>query len=134
MNNSDGLHCIAIDNLKNPERQLKRWWHKKYNIPFKNYENYTQEELYVEMLEDYYEDNPEEINKFLDDPGWDGTFNAAQESYIKEKLKKRKPVDISRFQSNEVLTKEQEKKILDDIGKSDSKTLGSDNLEFEDKY
>ena len=118
----NNYHTIAIANLQDSEYQLKKWWHKKWNIPPKNFDEYTIEELFVEMLEDYYDNHPEEINRYLDvEEEWDGTM---PESYYNDPATKafhekhKNDGFLARYQSDEELTPEQEKEILDNVGKN----------------
>jgi hypothetical protein len=122
---NDNLHRIAISNLENPTRRIERWWSKKYG-PLKQFEDHTHEELLVEMLEDYYEANPEEVEKFIATEGsrtdtWDGSMSHEYEREIQKRLKKineRNRVDISKYQSDEALSAEEEKAILDNLGRN----------------
>jgi len=83
---------------------IERWWENKYRTPLKAYEDHTEEELYVKMLEDYYDRNPSEIDRFwgsLAQDNWDGETDADYEREIKERLKSvSKEVDISKWQSD----------------------------------
>ena len=137
--NDDSYHEIAIFNLNNSEYFLKRWWRKKYKIPFKDrVEDYTFEELYIEMLEDYYEDRPEEIKKFLnnkntivEDSEWDGFTNPEYEKTISKILGKHNKNYIERYKSDEEVSDEEENKILENLGK---KLPGSKNIEFDESF
>ena len=126
LKDSDSLHLAAIANLKDNERILERWWCKKYKKPLKDFADHVYEELFVEMLEDYYEANPAEIEKFITSRNdqvaseWHGETSDEYESQIKgrlEKINKRLGVDISKYQDDEELTPEQEQEILDNLGK-----------------
>jgi len=151
--NNDNLHRVAISNLSDHERRIQRWWCKKYKTPLKDFEDHTIEELVVEMLEDYYDNNPSEIERFLStegvDPEWDGKMSADYEAEIQKRLKKineRNHVDLKKYQTpDENLTDDQIQSILDTVGKNlpksrmvtknedGSMTLGSSD-EFEDKF
>jgi len=117
--NDENFHRIAISNLSDPERRIIRWWVGKYKTPEKPLLDHTIEELYIEMLEDYYEKHPEEAKKFLnsvEEDTWDGTMSPEYEARIQKRLKKKKPVDITKYQSKVELTPEQEKAIIDGLG------------------
>ncbi len=145
----DNLHRIAISNLDNQERVLERWWSKKYRTPLRPYEDHTQEELMIEMLEDYYEANPSEIERFYDSikmesEEWNGRMSEEYERGIKErieKINKNLGIDISQFQSDEVVSDEDFEKMMNKVGKNLPKsrqaqgkiksepTLGSDEFD-----
>ena len=147
--NNDNLHHIAISNLRDHERQIIRWWKAKYKQPEKPLDEHTMEELMVEMLEDYYERHPVEVDRFLEGasnaPEWDGKMSADYEREIQARLKKIKPVDLSKYQSEVELTPDQEKEIFESLGKDLPKskaltkrengqvTLGNDS-EFDDTF
>lgn len=123
--NNDNLHRIAISNLQDHERQVIRWWCKKYRTPQKPFGEHTMEELIVEMLEDFYERNPQEIGKFvarsLEEPEWDGTMPPEYEAEIQkrlEKINKRQRIDIEQFRSDEELSDEEAQKIIDNLGRN----------------
>jgi hypothetical protein len=123
--NNDNLHRIAISNLQDHERQVIRWWCKKYRTPQKPFGEHTIEELIVEMLEDYYERNPQEIGKFvtrtLQEPEWDGTMSPEYEAEIQkrlERINRRNGIDISKFQSDENLSDEEAQNIIDNLGRN----------------
>ena len=92
--NNRNLHRIAISNLQDHEKRIVRWWCNKYKVPVKPLEDHTMEELLVEMLEDYYERHPQEIERFYDEEsaqqeiGWDGRMSDQYESDMKKRLKK----------------------------------------------
>ena len=124
--NADNLHRIAISNLSNNEHALRRWWHKKYRIPPKQIEDYTEEELYVEHLEDYYSANPKAIQEFLassvkvDD--WDGEIDPELERETLKRLErfnKRRDIDIKKYQTegDTDLSDEAVAAILASVGK-----------------
>ena len=119
--NHDNLHRIAISNLNDSRRRQERWWAKKYG-PLKQYDEHTDEEIWIEMLEDFYEAHPVEIQRFLDSEHvrkvgeWDGRVSNDHEKAMKAYWDKKKKIDISAFQSDENLTPEQEAKILADLG------------------
>lgn len=148
--NPDNLHRIAIANLEDEERQLIRWWCKKYKQPEKPLRDYTLEEIFVEYLEDYYEDNPQEATKFLQEVvEWDGEYDPEVERDVQRRLAKintKKPVDTDKYRSedDENLTDEQVRAILDGLGRDlpgsrlvqSGKTqpaLGSGSLDPQDK-
>ena len=116
----DNLHLIAISNLKDSARRLERWWRKKYKVPAKQFEDHIEEELLVEMLEDFYEANPAEIERFLFSldakvsVGWDGSVSEEHEIRMQKKFKN--DGLIAKYQSDEILTPEEEQKILDSLG------------------
>lgn len=123
--NHDNLHRIAISNLDNGRRRQERWFSKKYQKPLKEYEDHHEEELWIEMLEDFYDAHPVEIHRFMEaesartNDGWDGRMSSEYEKQIKQKLQRineRNGVDISKYQSGEKLTQAQEEKILADLG------------------
>lgn len=144
--NNDNLHRIAISNLSDNERKIARWWSKKYSQPLKSFEEHTIEELVVEMLEDYYEEKPQEIERFLShDAGiqdWDGTMSEEYERKMKKRLAKKPQVDLSKFQDEKELTEEEEAAILDNLGRNLPGSSGpkpkeekvEQSLEFEDTF
>ena len=90
---NDNLHRIAIAGLQDHERRTIRWWCKKYRTPIKPLEDHTIEELMVEMLEDYYDNNPAEIERFYESLGresglidWDGRMPKEYEVGMKQRL------------------------------------------------
>lgn len=119
---TDTLHLVAIANLKDDERILQRWWCKKYKKPLKDFENHIQEELVIEMLEDYYEANPVEIEKFLfsydarSQGEWDGKVSEEHEKKMQKRFKNDSL--IAKYQSQEDLSPEEEAAILDSLGKN----------------
>jgi chorismate mutase len=130
------LHLIAISNLQSHERRVIRHWCKKYGQPEKPLGEHTMEELLVEYLEDYYENNPKEIPKLLNsvmaiDTEWDGTVSAEYETSMQKRLSKTKKVDLSKWQSDEELTPEQEEEILANLGRNLRK---SSKDEFEEDF
>jgi len=121
---NDNLHRIAISNLQDHERRAIRWWCKKYRTPLKPLEDHTIEELIVEMLEDHYEARPSEIERFFESllieqggETWNGKMSDEYERQMQQRLKKLKPVDISKYQSEEKLSAEEEAKILENLGR-----------------
>lgn len=140
----DNLHRIAISNIEdNFEASAARWWERKFRQPLKAYEDHTIEELAIKMFEDFYDRNPNEIEKFkkgeVVEDEWDGTIDPEHEARVKEKLRKideRNRVDIRRYQSEKELSEEEERKILESVGKKklspSSPTIGED--EFEDEF
>lgn len=129
--NDSNVHRIAISNLQRTERKLERWWAAKYGIPTKPYQEHTIEELLIEYLEDYYEQNPKEVAAFeTKDDNWQGEMPAEYEEEIQDRLKKinaKNKVDVSKYQTDSVLSSEEEKKVLDGV-----KPLRAD--EFEDVF
>ncbi len=118
---NDNYHLIAISNLTDPEYQLKRWWCNKYQIPLKSLDEYTIEELFIEMLEDYYADNPKEIEKFKnkEEEEWDGTMSIEYENSIRPWLEKQKDKNLlAKYDSDIELTEEEEKEMLKNLGKN----------------
>lgn len=140
----DNLHRIAISNIENNfEASVVRWWERKFRQPLKPYEDHTLEELALKMFEDFYDRNPSEIEKFkngeVKEDDWDGKVDPEHEARIKERLKKideRNRVDIRRYQSEKELSEEEERKILENVGRRVSPvsapTMGQD--EFEDEF
>ena len=118
-------------------------------------EEHTYEELMIEMFEDYYDKNPIEADRFMAGADglisdWDGRmpdyYNEVVQKELGEFFDKNK-VDISRYQSEEELTSEEEQAIIDNLGKNlpKSKIISpsspkEDNEapvlgeEFEDRY
>jgi hypothetical protein len=145
---NDNLHRIAIANVSDSERVLARWWTKKYRTPLKQFVEYTTEELIIEMLEDYYDNNRTEIDRFFDSltmeaqGEWDGSTDEEYEKGIQKRLSKIKKVDISKYQSDKdkELTIKEEEDILASLGRSlpksktiqNNKDVGHD--EFEDTF
>lgn len=130
------LHLVAISNLQNHERRVIRWWCKKYRTPEKPLGDHTMEELLVEYLEDYYENNPKEIQKLLNSiiaetSEWDGSVSADYESSMQKRLSKIKKVDLSKWQSDEELSPEQEEDIIASLGRNLKK---SSQDEFEEEF
>lgn len=128
--NNDNLHRIAISNIDDTEKTLARWWTKKYERPLKAFEDHTHEELIIEMLEDFYDKNRVEVDRFYDTieeekrkleyGEWNGQTSKEYEEQVKKILSKRKPVDISKYQSegDMALTQEQTDAIFDSIGRN----------------
>jgi hypothetical protein len=143
---NDNLHRIAISNLQDGHRDLERWWANKYSIPLKAFDEHTLEELLVEKFEDYYKQNPDEISRFealaeqTKDEDWDGSTSTEHERGIAKWLSKKKKVDLTKYQSEEQLTEEEEKKILGSLGFNLPKSSRIVNLngdgkgEFEDDF
>jgi hypothetical protein len=150
---NDNLHRIAISNIADGDRQLERWWQKKYKTSIKHYNDYTREELIIEMLEDFYDNNKTEIDRFYDSiekeqiakqGEWDGRTSPEYEAEIQKRLSKFKKIDLSAFQSekDKELTAEEEDAILDSLGRNLPKSkktkekgipaLGSD--EFDEEF
>lgn len=122
--NNHNLHLVAISNLRDPERQVQRWWTKKYKQPLKPFEEHCTEELLVEMLEDHYERHPDEAERYLSmvelsyDEDWDGEMPEEYEREIQKRLKKAPKVDLSKYQSDEELSEEEEKELLENLGRN----------------
>ena len=128
--NNDNLHLIAISNLNDPERRIIRWWSKKYKSPQKPLEEHTIEELIIEMLEDYYDNNVTEASRFLEgiesrtyryEDVWDGTMPDDYQRNVVAGLKgfyNKNRVDLAKYQSDEELTPEQEEEIVNNLGKN----------------
>lgn len=135
--NNYNLHRIAISNLQSAERQIERWWCKKYKRPLKEYDEHTIEELMIEMLEDYYDKNPQEAKKFLNvaiqEDDWDGSTSPEYEAEIQARLRKinkRNRVDISKYQTpNENVSDEQFEEILRNVGRNLPKSKVSEKKE-----
>jgi len=119
--NNDNLHLIAISNLSDGERSLERWWERKYKSAPKAYEDHTLEELLVQMYEDYYEHNPQEIGKFMSRsaPEWDGTMPAEHEARMKRRYAEKQKDILKRFQTDKgEISAEEEKRILENLGRN----------------
>jgi hypothetical protein len=128
--NNDNLHRIAISNLRDGERAIRRWWDRKYQ-PSRSFEDSTIEEHLIEMLEDFYERNPDDVGKFeSQEEHWDGRMPEKYEKDIQSRLKKRRQIDLARYQDKAPLTEEEEKKILDSLGQN----LPGSKDEFEDEF
>lgn len=138
LDNVDNLHRIAIENLGDGERRLQRWWAEKYCKPMKAYEEHRIEELTVELLEDFYEKHPEEIQKFLEkevseDLEWDGSMPAEYERQIKRRLDKinqKNQTQLSKYKSDVTLTEAEEKELLDGLGRD----LKKSRMEFDEVF
>lgn len=120
---NDNLHRIAISNLKNPLRQIERWWVKKYKSPLKCFSDHTIEELLIEMYEDFYEKNPEQIDLFLqgsvagrEDDDWDGSISKEHDQQMRQRFKP--SGKIEKWRTQEQLTKDQEQKIIENLGRN----------------
>ena len=117
------LHLIAISNLQNHERKIIRWWCAKYKVPQKPLMEHTMEELMIEYLEDFYEKNPKDIQVLLnsidaENSEWDGETSPDYEVEMQKRLSKMRKIDLTKFQSDEELTSEQEQNILDNLGRN----------------
>lgn len=141
--NNDNLHLIAISNLKSDEKQLIRWWCDHYRQPQKALDDYTFEELFIEQLEHYYSKNPDKVSEFFSrrkpEEEWDGQFDEKTEKEIQRRLKKRPQVDISKYQSDRVVSDEEADRIIASVGKSlpGSKIRHSPRItedEFEEQF
>jgi hypothetical protein len=120
LNSTDYLHLVAIENIKDENRIIERWWRKKYNRPSRDFEDHTKEELVIEMLEDYYDAHPIEIEKFLfsmnarKEVDWDGKISVEHERYMQKRFAN--PDLIEKYRTDKELTAAEEKKILDSLG------------------
>jgi hypothetical protein len=147
--NSDNLHRIAISNLSSSERRIERWWESKYRTPMKQYDEHTYEELVIKMLEDYYDKNPAEMERFkaTDYHGsveeWDGKVSEEYESAVQKTLEgffNKNKVDLSKYQDDEAEIKDlSDEDILENLRKTfpsrpTPKRLGEGEFEedFED--
>ena len=131
---NDNLHYIAISNLHDGERKIERWWANKYKVPLKPYKDHTVEELVIEMLEDHYESNPDEVAEFykklsasIIDDEYVHEFSEADKKWMERANRK---VDLNRYRSEKTLTEEEEKKLLDNLGRN----LPTKTGEFEDNF
>lgn len=131
--NDNNFHRIAISNLNTPSRQIERWWEDKFQKPSKAFEDYTEEELYIMMLEDYYEKNPKEADRFMghSDEDWDGEIDSEHERAMQDRIEDiQKPYDLSRWQSNDDYD---EVDLVKDLEKS-FPSLDKDEGEFEETF
>jgi hypothetical protein len=121
LNSTDFLHLVAIDNLKDENRIIEKWWRKKYQRPAKDFEDHTREELFIEMLEDYYDDRPAEIERFLFnlnariEVDWDGKVSEDHELRMKRRFANESLID--KYRTDKELTAKEEKDLLDNLGK-----------------
>jgi len=130
LSSSDNLHRIAISNLKDTERSLKRWWCNKYRIPPKPLDEYTFEEIFLEHLEDHYERHPEAIEEFYRNQSvqhgqeWDGEIEAEAERELQsrwEKINRKNGVTLEKYQTEgEEVTSEDFQRIFDSLGRKPS--------------
>lgn len=103
------------------------------------------EELLIEYLEDFYENNPKEIEKMLmaiesEQSEWDGEVSAEYEVEMQKIFSKKKKIDLSQWQSDEELTPEQEDEIIANLGRNlppkkieiEGKVIGDE--EFDDNF
>lgn len=138
--NTDNLHLIAISNINSPKRKMERWWEKKYKSPLRQYEDHTIEELIVEYLEDFYDNNPQEIDRFLDSLAnqdqeeWNGKMSEDHERAMQARWKKTRQIDLSKFQSDEQLSPEEEKALLDNLGKTVPLKIKVKNVEVDEEF
>jgi len=134
--NSDNLHRIAISNITvNTETKISRWWSEKFRTPMKPFLEHTTEELVIMFLEDHYEKNPIEMQKFLapapEEGEWDGKMPVEYERVMEAKMKKiqeKNKVDLSKYQDEKPVSQEEEDRILKNLG------LPQDKGEFEDNF
>ena len=103
--NEDVFHKIAIANLESSLRRAERYWEQKYKAPLKDFHDHTEEELYIIMLEDFYEKNPTEIERFKDsltvDHEWAGETDSEYEDDIRKRLMKvSRKVDLSEYRDD----------------------------------
>lgn len=131
---SSNLHRIAISNLNDRERSLTRWWSKKYKTPVKPLEEHTEEEIYLEHLEDYYERSPKAVDEFFSkqsarqevhEPEWTGELSPEAERELQARwarvnAKRKNPVSLAKYQTpgDENMSDEEVKKIIDSLGKN----------------
>lgn len=131
LNSADNLHRIAISNLDDTERSLKRWWCNKYRIPPKPLDEYTFEEIFLEHLEDHYEKNPEAVREFHRDQSvqnreeWDGEVSPEAERELQsrwEKINRKNGVTLAKYQTegDEEMTSEDFQKIFNSLGRKPS--------------
>jgi len=144
--NNDNLHRIAISNLRDHERRVIRWWVKKYNQPLKPLEEHTIEELVIEMLEDYYDSHPQEVERFLSREAgiqdWDGTMPEEYEKRMAKRWKKKPQVNLDQFKDEKELSEEEEAEILANLGRNLPGSTGpkpkeekiDPTLEFEETF
>ena len=143
--NNDNIHLIAISNINDGERSMERWWERKYKAPLKAYEDHTFEEILVEMFEDYYEKNPAEAQKFIQNivtkgqDEWEGQMSDEHEAEMQKRFAN--PELLKKYQSEKELTEEEEKKLLDSLGRNlpGSKVTrdlsgGDGSGEFDDEF
>ena len=140
LKSNDNLHHIAIDRLKNDEYVLKKWWHKKYGIPPKPLEDYTQEELLLERLEDFYLDNPSKIDEFnnvVEKDEWDGSVPRAVKDRL-ERARGKSKSKLEKYQSDsdKNATDEDIEKMISGLGWNlpKSRKVHNMELEFEDTF
>lgn len=136
----DNLRRVAISNIRDPETSYRIWWHKKYNIPPKKYEEYTQEELIVENFEDFYISHPQEAERFLDLVR--GSAGDDDDSWIMDlppetlrAIKKTKKTDATAkyvTEGDELLTDEECNRIISGIKGTAIKS--TDQNEFNDSF
>jgi len=141
---NDNLHLIAISNLKDGECQIRRGWERKYRIPEKSFDDHTDEELVIKQLEDYYERYPQEAERRLADAGrptkdWGGEMDSEYEATIQKQLKgffKRNKVDLSKYRTEKELDEDEEKKMLEGLGRRLPRSTFAKDLEdeFEDDF
>lgn len=101
----------------------------------------------MEMLEDHYERHPDEAERYLsmvefEEDAWDGQMSQEYEQEIQRRLQKKPQVDISKYQSDTKLSAQEEKELLESLGKNLPKSklaqsapiqvLGND--EFEEDF
>jgi hypothetical protein len=141
------LHLIAISNLQDPNRLLIRFMMRKYKTPPKPIMDYTAEEIRIEMLEDYYERNPQEAEKLMDsvrqsslNPRYDVQEEQTSAEYEKElKLKNKKffernKFDLSKWKDERELTKAEEEEIIANLGKDKVKPTHKSSFVSEDEF
>lgn len=108
--NEDNFHRIAISNLSVTQKVIERWWEEKFQTPLKEYEDHTEEELYIKMLEDHYYNNPAEVDRFwqsLSYDDWTGETDEEYEKGIRERLERVAPkIDISKYQSEKEVSED----------------------------
>ena len=117
------------------ERVLRKWWTQKYHLPptHEAFLAYTQEEMWVEFYEDYYENNPAAaLEEFEDD---DVQFVTGRDKEFDELEERLANDDISDEELNSILDgweggepeeseeKQAREELLDEVGDG-----------FEDEY
>jgi len=129
------MHRLAIDALNNSLVYLETWWRDRYRVPGKPFEDHSFEELYLERLISFYYEHPDEIKKTLqnlvyDDDDWDGELSDEEEDRVQAWASRRK-VDLSKYQSDEEVTEEEEERIIRSLG---TNSPGEDPHEFEENF
>src|SRR5690348_6163998 len=91
MDLGEAAKTTAIHNLRKGdlEVQLRRWWVKKYKIPWTHEAAQDQPpiDLLTEFYEDYFETNPKELRAYLEEQGnysFDETGDALLDKWEQE--------------------------------------------------